>query len=159
MSGTSDFWDESGIPMLDEVREEFIDLSEVLTGVSPLDAELARAHLERLLTTPASPQLRQCLETFRGIRASAEGVVEAVQARILDDPALNPVAAQIIALWYTGALPEGSGLWRYESADQYFSGLVWSIIGAHPPGLSGGYFGHWRYPPENERAQSGGAAG
>jgi hypothetical protein len=39
---------------------------------------------------------------------------------------------------------------RYGTQEEYFSGLAWLIIGAHVPGLSGGYFGHWRYRPENE---------
>ena len=39
---------------------------------------------------------------------------------------------------------------RYGTPEEYFSGLAWKIIGAHPPGLSGGYFGHWRYRPDNE---------
>jgi hypothetical protein len=38
----------------------------------------------------------------------------------------------------------------YGTPEEYFSGLAWQIIGAHPPGLSGGYFGHWRYRPDNE---------
>jgi hypothetical protein len=31
----------------------------------------------------------------------------------------------------------------------YFGALLWPVIGAHPPGLSGGYFGHWRYLPDD----------
>jgi hypothetical protein len=42
------------------------------------------------------------------------------------------------------------GVMRYGTQEEYFSGLAWSILGAHVPGLSGGYFGHWRYRPENE---------
>jgi hypothetical protein len=34
------------------------------------------------------------------------------------------------------------------SADQYYRALVWEAIGAHPPTLSNGYYGHWKYPPE-----------
>ena len=33
--------------------------------------------------------------------------------------------------------------------EHYFAGLFWRVIEAHPPGLSGGYFGHWTYPPDN----------
>ena len=32
--------------------------------------------------------------------------------------------------------------------EDYFDALMWSVIGAHPPGLSDGYYGHWRYPPD-----------
>ena len=42
------------------------------------------------------------------------------------------------------------GAMRYGTEEEYFSGLAWSAMGAHVPGLSGGYFGHWRYRPDNE---------
>tara|TARA_R110001599_G_scaffold227931_2_gene427017 strand:+ start:1984 stop:2394 length:411 start_codon:yes stop_codon:yes gene_type:complete len=31
----------------------------------------------------------------------------------------------------------------------YYSALIWPSIKAHPIGLTGGYFGHWKYIPEN----------
>ena len=41
-----------------------------------------------------------------------------------------------------------AGDWEMVSADQYYRALVWDAIGAHPPTLSNGYYGHWKYPPE-----------
>ena len=45
-------------------------------------------------------------------------------------------------------------LGELESADSvipedYIDSLIWRAALAHPRGLSGGYFGHWRYPPED----------
>ena len=54
---------------------------------------------------------------------------------------------------FTGAMQDNStnpSNLRYGTQEEYFSGLAWSIVGAHVPGLSGGYFGHWRYRPDNE---------
>jgi hypothetical protein len=39
---------------------------------------------------------------------------------------------------------------HYGTQEEYFSGLGWQLIGAHVPGLLGGYFGHWCYRPDNE---------
>jgi hypothetical protein len=45
--------------------------------------------------------------------------------------------------------PDTSTTLQFGSPEQYFRGMMWSVIRAHPPALSGGYFGYWRYPPEN----------
>jgi hypothetical protein len=63
------------------------------------------------------------------------------------DTSLRELAKTIIVLWYTGDL-----LNTRETdmpAEHYFSGQIWSVARAHPPALSGGYFGHWTYPPDN----------
>jgi hypothetical protein len=80
--------------------------------------------------------------------------MQEIGQRIMNDAGLGPLAQQIIVLWYTSALhtkdEKGNDLWDFpEDPNQYFGGLVWSVIHAHPLGLSGGYFGHWKYPPEN----------
>lgn len=35
------------------------------------------------------------------------------------------------------------------SPTPYYSALIWPSIKSHPIGLTGGYFGHWKYIPEN----------
>ena len=59
---------------------------------------------------------------------------------------------------YTGVFPDESikdvvrGTQRktmIASPEDYFESVVWKVIQAHPPGLSGGYYGHWHYPPED----------
>ena len=55
-------------------------------------------------------------------------------------------AARALAyLLYTGGLPDG----QIDHEADYFESVVWRVIQAHPRGLSGGYFGHWHYPPED----------
>jgi Membrane bound FAD containing D-sorbitol dehydrogenase len=129
--------------------DQFMALSEILTGCE-LDAEQGRAHFDRLLSTPLVPSIPEVLKHFARLpkRTAAE-----VERKLVADAELRPTICQIVLLWYTSALRDSSSdpsVLRYGSEQAYFGGLVWRILGAHPPGLSGGYFGHWRYRPDNE---------
>jgi hypothetical protein len=139
--------------------EDFIALSRILTGVENLDVALGRQYLDRLTSTPFEPFLRQLLERFRGLKDGA-GLADQVKGRIVNDDTLRPTVCQIILLWYTSTMQDNLGLpgpavMRFGTQEEYFSGLGWQIIGAHVPGLSGGYFGHWRYRPDNEPKEVG----
>jgi hypothetical protein len=132
-------------------------LSRVLTGVEDLDVTLGRQYLDRLVSSPLQLQLSAMLERFREFKKD-EKLVEQVKAKIVEVDSLRATVCQIILLWYTSTVQDNLGIdppapslsFRYGTPEEYFSGLVWKIIGAHPPGLSGGYFGHWRYRPDNE---------
>jgi hypothetical protein len=82
-----------------------------------------------------------------------------LQALVMDDPDLGPLARNVIALWYLGqwnALPND---WRNRngasprdvprviSADAYAAGLVWTAAGAHPMGAKPPGYGSWANPP------------
>jgi hypothetical protein len=133
----------------DNTLQQFITLSEILTGCDNLDVAQGRAHLDRLLSTPLVPSISEVLKRFEKLpKGSAE-----VQRKMVVDATLRPTLCQIVLLWYTSALRDTESdpvTLRYGSEQEYFAGLVWRILGAHPPGLSGGYFGHWRYRPDNE---------
>jgi hypothetical protein len=133
--------------------EDFIALSRILTGVEDLNHELGSQYLERLLSTPYEPDLREALTRFRG--ATHDGALaDWVRQQLLGDHMFRTTVCQIILLWYTSAMQDypatADAVLRHGSQDAYFSGLGWKLIGAHVPGLSGGYFGHWRYRPDNE---------
>jgi hypothetical protein len=132
--------------------EDFLALSRILTGVENLDANVGRQYMDRLSSTPFDPSLRQIFEIFRGLKKD-KTLAEKVHSKILGNDTLRPAICQIVLLWYTSAMQDNMknpGVMRYGTQEEYFSGLAWSILGAHVPGLSGGYFGHWRYRPENE---------
>jgi hypothetical protein len=132
--------------------EDFLALSKILTGVDALDPALGSQYLDRLLSSPLALPLRQILDLFHTLKSGA-ALADQVKQRILSDDSLRPTVAQIILLWYTSALLDNTGVpsnFRYGTQEEYFSGLAWQIMGAHVPGLSGGYFGHWRYRPDNE---------
>lgn len=66
------------------------------------------------------------------------------------------VARAVTYFLYTGLLPEvtpdsnAAEVHAVPSEDDYFESLAWRVVQAHPRGLSGGYFGHWHYPPEDD---------
>ena len=130
---------------------EFQALSRVLTGEARLDAELAGNHLERLEADPdAALHLPALLDRWRQIVAHGGDLVAGVRQGIVGDAVFAALAKRIILLWYTSALRSPDGQLEYSSYPAlYFSALMWPAMGAHPPALSGGYFGHWRYPPES----------
>jgi len=138
------------------VFDNFLALSRILTGVEELDADLGRQYFDRLNSGPWSPSLSEILNRFQESRGETD-VIDRVKKLIVADDSLRPTVCQIILLWYTstvqdnfGMQPPASPVMRFGTQEEYFSGLAWAIIGAHPPGLSGGYFGHWRYRPDNE---------
>jgi len=137
--------------------DDFMTLSRVLTGVEDLDVNLGRQYLDRLASSPFQPQVDEILKRFRRLKKD-ENLVKQVKNKIVEVDLLRPTVCQIILLWYTSTVQDNLGMdppapslsFRYGTQEEYFSGLAWKIIGAHPPGLSGGYFGHWRYRPDNE---------
>lgn len=144
--------------------EDFLAISRILTGVAGLNEELGRQYLDRLISSPYQPVMRQILETFQRIGKDSPPLdqvkqLDQVKRQILGKDEFRPAVCQIMLLWYTAAMwdnpstpidPTAPINLRYGSQEGYFSGLAWQIIGAHVPGLSGGYFGHWRYRPDNE---------
>ncbi len=137
--------------------DDFMALSRILTGVEKLDAKLGQQYLDRLNGSTFQAKLKETLDRFRQLK-KGETLVQQVKGKIVAADDLRASVCQIILLWYTSQIqdnldlqhPPPSASFSYGTPEEYFGGLVWQIIGAHPPGLSGGYFGHWRYRPENE---------
>ena len=132
--------------------KDFLALSRILTGVESLDETLGRAYLDRLRSTPFDPYLRRMIVHFRTLKRGPTLITQ-VKKELLADATFRSAICQIILLWYTSTMqesPNPPNALRYGMQEEYFSGLVWSTIGGHVPGVSGGYFGHWRYRPENE---------
>ena len=88
---------------------------------------------------------------MRGIQALLEHDPDRGFDELLKEDANAAALRQIVLLWYTGFTfsADGRSALTTTTAEAYFEGLLWRAIRAHPPGLSGGYFGHWRYGPED----------
>jgi hypothetical protein len=125
--------------------EQFLALSRVLTGEQHLNAGLAQANFKAIAELPAA-RLTDVLDAYA--QKLAAGMTGEKAARsLLDDDALSGTIAQIIVLWFTGAtFDPKSGGFDNAGAAQYAGALMWEPLGAHPPGYSKGYFGHWKYP-------------
>jgi hypothetical protein len=124
-------------------KEKFWRLSMVLTG----HPELARTLSDEYFDIVAG----------RVGTAAIEGLLEAADGGQKDLTELitghdhGPIAQTVIRLWFTGIFvpPDGTSPMSVQKPEHHFEALLWSDIGAHPPGLSGGYFGYWAYPAEN----------
>lgn len=127
----------------------FLRLSRELTGVAALEEDLAPGLLERIQATSEGAALRRLLDTYRDIETAGDDRPRLIRERILGDPELEPLARMAILLWYTGDLQTEDEDKPPLAAEHHFAGVLWAIARAHPPGLSGGYFGHWTYPPDN----------
>jgi hypothetical protein len=128
-------------------EQSFLDLSVALTGDSDLNAGLVEDHLRRLATMQPPTDLASLAAAWSAIAALPEPQRPAlIASQIMAVPALAAIAKQIILLWYVGdPVPD---LAAGRTSAQYFGGILWRIARAHPPALSGGYFGHWTYGPD-----------
>src|SRR5262245_3887067 len=123
----------------------FYTLSVVLTGEPTLHRPLVGGLLQRLRSVPEAAHLDRLAAVYSAILADVAGdEAKLIGERILDDRDLRTLVKLIVVLWYTGELTNSP-----MSEDEHFQGIVWRVASAHPPGLSGGYFGHWTYPPDN----------
>jgi hypothetical protein len=123
-----------------------------LAGIDGVSERLAGAALDRVCRRFGDSVADQLLVAFAG------GGIDALR----QDPLADPARALTYFL-YTGLLPDASGRpapdqTELDEAD-YFESVMWRAIQAHPRGLSGGYYGHWHYPPEDGDAGGDRSAG
>jgi hypothetical protein len=126
----------------------FGELSSVLTGEAAVAVPTAERHLKTLREAVGAGQIDAVLRRFGELKDQGGDIVEAVRKGLVNDASLGLLVRKIILLWYTGSIDTGQGPPTLGSQDDYFEALMWSAVGAHPPGLSDGYFGHWRYPAD-----------
>ena len=128
-------------------EQSFLALSVALTGDADLNPRLVRDHLDRLAKLQPPTDLAPLAAAWSSIAALPEAQRPALTAsQIMAVPALAAIAKQIILLWYVGDPVPDVATGR--TSAQYFGGILWRIARAHPPALSGGYFGHWTYGPD-----------
>lgn len=132
---------------MDDSLASFVRLSTVLTGEKTLPDDLAKAHFVRA-SAELKDQLAALLTKFDNLLKSGKEPASAIREDILPDQVLGLTAKLVLLQWYIGGFKNADGDWEMGSADQYYRALVWNAIGAHPPTLSNGYYGHWKYPPE-----------
>ena len=137
-------------PTDDGVLGAFVELSSCLAGVD-VAADLAADYLARVRTEPFGARIDALLALFRQLKQSKKTAADldaAVRSEIVGSAEFGALASQLTLLWFTSAFADGDK-WKFGTPDQHFRALIWPTIGAHPPALSGGYFGYWKYPPEN----------
>ena len=81
--------------------------------------------------------------------ARPAGTTESAWLRELRvDPTLRPLMDDLVLSLLFGVPYTAGAAGRAAAPGSYFEGRFWAYVRAHPLGLSGGYFGHWSYPPE-----------
>lgn len=129
------------------IENDFVALSSYLVA-RQVEADMAALYLARIRAEMPGAPVDELISLFVRLQATSGDLEADVRTQIVESPELGPLVGQIMLLWYTSA-SEQAGEWKFGTPEQYFRADVWTVIGAHPPGLSGGYFGYWRYPPEN----------
>jgi hypothetical protein len=143
--------------------KSFIGLSEALTGVKPLDQNMAGELMDRYARhKQLSPTLKKLVDTYRSIAPGDTQPSDAAlkQSFFPDTPSSDDVknltegAKQLIYLWYVSAfyllIPDSNPptkAWEYGTREQYRRALLWSVIQAHAPMTPGGRPGHWASAP------------
>ncbi len=141
---------------LDELFDDFMELSKALTGEAQLDPHLGSEYIERYASHPRLTQLlRPLIWAFQDIsRPAAVGNQPTIDSKIMQDAKLRLAAEQLIYLWYVSAFflpsdndPAKTDIWIYGSRDQYPKGLLWKVTKSHAPMMSGGVPGYWEKEP------------
>ena len=138
--------------------DDFLSLSELLVGIpSPvlpagtrLDPKLAKFYMDQLSTwSVQGPFMEQLLTTWDVIKDQPPDLRNAsVNALIMNDPNLGPLARQIILAWYNGFHPWSAGQQPTPDPTFYDQQLVWIVSYAHPMAVPLS-FGYWQtVPPE-----------
>jgi len=129
--------------------DQFLALSRILTGEPSLDQVLAAQYLQRLKDKYAIP-MQNILAAFGKIAADEHAAFE-VKRRIIADSSLQPLAQQMINIWYTSEFVGPDGKPNAGTRDQYYHGLLWKVILAHAPTDSKQDYGYWATPPAIEK--------
>jgi len=105
--------------------EQFLQLSERLTGAGDLDQDVARILLGGFLATGHGPELLS--------------IATAGQS------SPSPLCDAIVAAWYSGLYDTGHGT----AVSDFNGALVWNALSFTKPfGSCGGAVGYWADPPE-----------
>jgi hypothetical protein len=139
---------------LEPIEADFIRLSEAITGVEPLNKNLARQYLERFASHPQlADKLMPLINAFRDLAPKTGAADDAViSAMLTKHPDAKDPAQQLIYLWYVSAffLPDdktNAKIWVYGPAEHYEQALLWQVVHAHAPMTRGGPYGYWADAP------------
>ena len=146
--------------------EEFVAFSAALTGFAQFDLQgtgQVDAYLATVTDGAGEGVLAELLDAWARVRDEAQGddaLVRGLLRRdVFSDPKLGPVARNVVKLWYVGIWYELPPAWidaygalerNYTfmvSASAYTNGMLWTAIGANPPGARGPGFASWTAPP------------
>jgi hypothetical protein len=105
--------------------QDFLQLSQRLTGADDLDQDVAKLLLSGFLATDHGPELRSLATDQQSAR--------------------TPIGDAVVAAWYSGLYDTGHGT----AVSDFNGALVWNALAFTKPFAScGGEIGYWADPPE-----------
>ncbi|MGB8194012.1 MAG: sugar dehydrogenase complex small subunit [Chitinophagaceae bacterium] len=131
--------------------EKFYHLSNLVTGFDDLPANISDGYYAKMSVADG---YKDHLETLLTLAENISSAEELMQLASDDQKAC---CKAIVFLWYAAELISFESAHTNDldkkrlnaSEEEYYSGLIWRAIRAHPLALSGGYYGYWKYEPEN----------
>lgn len=127
----------------------FTEMSWLVTGFSDIGGDLVAVYSDVMASNSKWKSELDALSLAVDAAIASADPDAALKAAMQQQPAVGAAARRLAHLWYAGRLPAENGIEaKFVSEDAYFGGLIWRVARAHPPGLSGGYSGHWRYAPD-----------
>lgn len=130
--------------------ESFAELSKILTGFEDLKQKPAEAYYAVLLKNFENG-FKNLLSGYQKMVKDQKGQPEElVKMHLWSVPENKKICQSIIRIWYNVLMSKNiDGFDWIGPSELYYEALIWKAVEAHPAGLSGGYFGYWRYAPEN----------
>lgn len=129
----------------------FYDLSTELVEVKDLKIEISNYYFELLLNEYGN-DFMNLLNNYK------------ITKKFESNDSEKKLKNIIIYLWYTSEFITRSEMnsffnistnfnkeseFIHKTPLGYYNAILWKAISAHPIGLTGGYFGYWKYKPEN----------
>jgi hypothetical protein len=152
--------------------QQFLDFSVELTCFTRfelLGTGQTEAYFDTAREIVGDRILDDLLLTYSAIGQNPDRITE-LRRQIFGDTKLGPVARAIAKLWYIGIWYELPRSWTEAygarphntsfmvSATAYAEGLLWTAIGAHPPGAKAPGYGSWKDKPVIPAFAYGGSA-
>lgn len=110
-----------------------------LGGFDDVSARFAKAATDDLVRRFGTDLVDSLVAKY-----DAEGV-----HAVVTEKKWQPHIRALLIFLYTGF---GADQARTDTPENHYESLMWRAALAHPPALSGGYFGHWSYPPDEVNA-------
>jgi hypothetical protein len=159
-----------------ERLDRFLDFSAEVTAFTVFELRgtgQADAYLATVAGVVGEGLVDELLVRYERVQTSEDRAARErlLRREIFGDERLGPIARNVIKLWYVGIWYELPAGWREAfgarendftftvSPAAYTVGLLWSAIGANPPGANAPGYGSWAAPPRipafgTERAQA-----
>lgn len=134
----------------DYYYDVFMSISDALTGFSLDELQatgLDDEYYKYVLGSMEAGTFVEFLNVSKSILESSfseDQLNNAITERLIAAPDMQAITGKVITLWYLGTW-DGT----YVSSISYTEGLVWKLMGSHPPGAKQPGFKSWSIQPIN----------